>query len=132
MSKKIEIDKFLELSKSTAIIDVRSPKEFAEGHIPGAFNIPLFNDDERAIVGTNYKKNGKETAVFSGLEIVGRKLVPIVKQAKEISRNNNLLVHCWRGGMRSSSMAWLFETIGLKTQVLEGGYKAYRKNFKSK
>jgi len=132
MSNKIQVEEFLELSESIPVIDVRSPKEFAQGHIPGAFNISLFSNEERAIVGTNYKRINRETAIFSGLEIVGPKLVSFAKQAKKISKNNNLLVHCWRGGMRSSSMAWLFETIGLEIQLLEGGYKAYRKYFKSK
>ncbi|MEA3316549.1 MAG: tRNA 2-selenouridine(34) synthase MnmH [Bacteroidota bacterium] len=132
MSKKIQVKEFLELSENIPVIDVRSPKEFEQGHIPGAYNIPLFSNEERAIVGTDYKQKDKETAIYSGLEIVGSKLVAIVKRAKEIAKDNNLLVHCWRGGMRSASMAWLFETIGLKTQLLEGGYKAYRRYFKEK
>jgi len=126
MLKKILIEEFLKTAEQTPIIDVRSPAEFDQGHIPGAFNIPLFDNEERAKVGTRFKQAGNEFAVQLGLEIVGPKLSDYTKQAKKLSRNKKLLVHCWRGGMRSSSMAWLFEITGLKTEVLIGGYKAYR------
>ncbi|MFP4023586.1 MAG: tRNA 2-selenouridine(34) synthase MnmH [Thiohalospira sp.] len=127
MAIKINIQDFTEKTKTTPVIDVRSPKEFETGHIPGAVNIPIFNDEERAVVGTVYKQQGKETAIFKGLEIVGTKLRTFAEQAREIAKNNKLLIYCWRGGMRSASMAWLFETVGLTCSVLNGGYKAYRK-----
>lgn len=131
MSEKIGVLDFYKLSKEIPIVDVRSPKEFELGHIPGAYNIPIFTNDERAIVGTTYKQAGRDPAVLTGLEIVGKKLRPFADTARKLSKNNKLLVHCWRGGMRSSSMAWLFETVGIKTYVLEGGYKAFRKFGKS-
>ena len=120
------IDLFLGKRLSTPIIDVRSPAEFGKGHIPGAFNIPLFSDEERAVIGTLYVQNGKDDAVMKGLELVGPKMKNFVLEAKKIASDNRVLVHCWRGGMRSKSMAWLFEQIGLKTTILKGGYKAYR------
>ena len=123
---KLTIENFLEKSESLTIIDVRTPAEFEQGHIPGAVNIPLFSNDERVIIGTLYKKNGKDKAVLEGLKIVGPKMYDFVVAAKKVAVKKEILVHCWRGGMRSASMAWLFETAGLKADTLEGGYKAYR------
>jgi tRNA 2-selenouridine synthase len=122
----IPADRFLTLAKSVVVVDVRAPKEFRQGHIPGAVSMPLFDDDERAVVGTTYSKRGPEEALHAGLDIVGPKMKDFVKQAKKIATNHEILVHCWRGGMRSGAMAWLFSFSGIKTSVLEGGYKAYR------
>jgi tRNA 2-selenouridine synthase len=127
MATILPIEKFLPLTDTLPLMDVRSPAEYAQGHIPGAVNIPLFNNEERAIVGIGYKKGGKENAVQLGLEIVGPKLADFVKQAKRLAPKKEILIHCWRGGMRSGSMAWLFETAGMKAYTLEGGYKAYRR-----
>jgi len=126
MADILNIEQFLLKAESIPVVDVRSPAEFENGHIPGAFSIPIFTNEERAIVGTNYKKNGKENAIMNGLEIVGPKLVDFVKQAKKIAPQKKILVHCWRGGMRSASMAWLFSTAGFEVKILEGGYKNYR------
>ena len=120
---------FLKNSSEGKIIDVRTPAEFEKGHIPGAYNIPLFTNDQRAVVGTIYKKQGKEKAVIKGLEFVGPEMKNMVLRAKKISRGEPLYVHCWRGGMRSASMAWLFETAGMKCYTMQGGYKAYRRSF---
>ena len=127
MAEKISIERFLSLRNTLPLVDVRSPAEYAQGHIPDAVNIPLFDNEERKRVGIRYKQGGKENAVLLGLEMVGPKLVNFAKQAKKIAFKKELLLHCWRGGMRSESMAWLFETAGLKTHLLEGGYKAYRR-----
>ena len=127
---KISVDKFLQKAENIPIIDVRSPGEFKKAHIPNAINIPLFNDEERAIVGTIYKQKSKEKAILKGLEIVGPKMQYLAKKAKKVAKNQQLLVHCWRGGMRSAHMAWLFQIIGLKVVLLEGGYKAYRQYIK--
>jgi tRNA 2-selenouridine synthase len=106
---------------------VRSEKEFLQGHIPGAVNLPLFNNNERAVVGTLYKNSGRDASVLKGLEMAGPKLADFVKQLHKITDRKQLLVHCWRGGMRSESMAWLFQVAGYEVFVLEGGYKAYRR-----
>ncbi len=127
MAQTLPIEKFLLLTDTLPLVDVRSPAEFAQGHIPGAVNIPLFDNEERAIVGIGYKQGGKENAVQLGLEIVGPKLVDFVKQTKRLAPKKEILIHCWRGGMRSDSMAWLFETAGMKAYTLEGGYKSYRR-----
>lgn len=110
------------------MIDVRSPGEYALRHIPGAVNLPLFNDQERAEVGTRYKSAGRDAAFLIGLDFVGVKMSGFVKKLQSICQGkpNEVLVHCWRGGMRSSSMAWLFSSAGYKVYLLEGGYKAYR------
>ncbi len=125
--ESLDIVNFLAEAEKAPIIDVRTPAEFELGHIPGAQNIPLFSNEERAIIGTIYKRQNKEKAVEKGLEFVGSKLAVFVKQARKIARNKKILVHCWRGGMRSSSMAWLFNTAGLHTQILTGGYKSFRR-----
>ncbi|MDD2420232.1 MAG: tRNA 2-selenouridine(34) synthase MnmH [Bacteroidales bacterium] len=125
MSKEIPIEEFLELSKETPLIDVRTPAEYEQAHIPGALNLPLFTNQEREHVGTVYKKQGKTHAVNVGLEYVGPKLTLFTKTALSLN-SNKLLLHCWRGGMRSKSMAWLLETVGLECYTLKGGYKSYR------
>ena len=109
------------------ILDVRSPGEFFQGHIPGAQSFPLFSNDERAEVGTCYKRQGQETAIELGLAIVGPKLAGFVTQAKALAPNRQVRLHCWRGGMRSNSMAWLLETAGFQVTLLRGGYKAFRR-----
>ncbi len=126
MSVITNIVDFLHQSQALPIIDVRSPSEFRQGHIPGAINIPLFNDEERAAVGTTYVQVGREQAVLQGLGFVGPKMRAFCEQVLKM-KSEQLLVHCWRGGMRSQSMAWLFETVGKKCTVLEGGYKTFRR-----
>lgn len=121
----INTEEFLGRAKSLPIIDVRSPGEYDKAHIPGAFNLPLFNDEERAVVGTYYKQRGRVPAVQKGLEFVGPKLKEFTKFVLKLD-SPEVLVHCWRGGMRSSAMAWLLETVDIKCTLLRGGYKAYR------
>ena len=122
---ELAIEQFIEKAGSMPVIDVRSPGEYGHAHIPGALSLPLFTDDERAEVGTIYTKKGKVESVRRGLEIVGLKLSNFVDFALSL-KSKELLLHCWRGGMRSSSMAWLFETIDIKCYTLAGGYKSYR------
>lgn len=118
----------LRFKKHLPLIDVRSPLEFAQGHIPGAINIPLFSDQERAEVGTRYKQAGRDAALLIGLDFVGVKMSGFVKKLNAINRGNakEVVLYCWRGGLRSASMSWLFSTAGYKVHLLEGGYKAYR------
>jgi tRNA 2-selenouridine synthase len=123
---KIAIERFLELAEHIPICDVRSPSEYGHGHIPGAINIPLFNDVEREVVGTKYIRQGRIPAIMEGLALTGPKLAEKLATAVAASRERKLLVYCWRGGMRSEAMGWLFSLGGLKCDVLEGGYKAYR------
>jgi tRNA 2-selenouridine synthase len=125
-TEKIAAGPFLDLSSSLPVIDVRSPSEFEAGHIPGALNIPIFSDRERELVGTKYKKEGQIPAILEGLRLTGPQMAAKLEQALKVSEGKKLLVHCWRGGMRSEAMAWLFSLGGIDTVVLEGGYKAYR------
>jgi tRNA 2-selenouridine synthase len=109
-------------------VDVRSPGEFEQGHIPTATNLPLFSDEERAQVGTAYKQQGRTIAVQLGLKLVGPKLPALAEALLELAQiNKPLRLHCWRGGMRSGSVAWLAGTLELPALVLMGGYKAYRR-----
>lgn len=114
------------LQEAGPIIDVRAPAEYHKGHIPGAISLPLFEDAERAEVGTLYKQTGRQAALLKGLELVGPKLASFVTQAHTIAPDQKLRVHCWRGGMRSESMGLLWEKAGFKVSLLQGGYKAFR------
>lgn len=110
------------------LIDVRSPGEFSAGHIPGALSIPLFTDEERAIVGTLYKQTSPEAAFQEGLQMAGRKMGQLVESMQAITRNDpkKVMVHCWRGGKRSQAVQWLFQFSGTPAMRLEGGYKSFR------
>ncbi len=124
---QLSVADFLARAQTQPILDVRSPGEYAHAHVPGAINMPLFDDAERAQVGTKYKQAGRDQAVLLGLEMVGPKLAGFVRQTRKLTPpGKDVLVHCWRGGMRSGSMAWLLNTAGFRAETLEGGYKAYR------
>jgi tRNA 2-selenouridine synthase len=128
----ISPEKFFSLDALPLILDVRTPAEFAKGHIPNALNLPLFDDKERAEVGTLYKQKSKEAAILRGLEIAGAKMSSYVVKAKEMVKVAEVGVHCWRGGKRSESMATLLSFVGFKPIVIEGGYKAYRQFIREK
>lgn len=114
------------VASDVPLIDVRSPSEFATGHIVGAVNMPLFSDEERAEVGTLYKQVSPEAAMLKGLDFVGPKMSHMILTAKSLSPNLKVMVHCWRGGKRSESVAWLLRQGGLEADVVRGGYKAFR------
>ena len=132
--KRININDFLELAKSHLVIDVRSPSEYAYAHIPNAQSMPLFTDEERKVVGTAYKQLSRENAIKFGLDYFGpnmRKMVERVEFLSKVSDNDPhtskiILVHCWRGGMRSGAVSWLLDLYGFQIFTLEGGYKTYR------
>ena len=126
MIERIEPEEFLQRAATLPVIDVRSPKEFMQGHIPRAENLPLFYDDERAVVGTIYKNSGRDAAILKGFEFAGPRMVDFVKTLIRIAPKKDVLVHCWRGGMRSEAMAWLFSLGDIQTEVLDGGYKSFR------
>jgi tRNA 2-selenouridine synthase len=135
---KLTIDEFLSLAKEYPVLDVRSPGEFLHAHIPGAHSLPLFSDEERKVVGTAYKQESKQKAIKLGLDFFGVKMVKMVEEAEQLIKlrstnyevrnyENIVLVHCWRGGMRSAGVAWLLDLYGYKVYTLVGGYKVYRK-----
>lgn len=128
----VSAEEFYLGSSDSVVIDVRSPVEFAAGHISGAKNIPLFSDEERTVVGTLYAKSGRDAAIEKGLEFVGPKMAGFVRQSRQLlaecdDSNQTAWVHCWRGGMRSQSFAWLLDMASIDVRVLEGGYKSFRK-----
>lgn len=128
MPEQLQIDAFLAQAGELPVIDVRTPSEFALGHIPGAVNVPVFSDEERAEVGTAYKQVGRREAVMLGLRRVGPKLGSFAEEllGHAAKSDNRTLVHCWRGGMRSASVAWLLESFECRVATLVGGYKAFR------
>lgn len=130
---RITIEAFLKLAEQHPVFDVRSPSEYNHAHIPGAFTLPLFTDEERKWVGTAYKQESKQQAIKIGLKYFGTNMVQLIEQVECVLKNlpSNLsseiiLVHCWRGGMRSAGMAWLLDLYGFKVFTLAGGYKIYR------
>ncbi|RAL25136.1 tRNA 2-selenouridine(34) synthase MnmH [Lujinxingia litoralis] len=128
--KHVEIEAFLDGKKRGQIVfDVRTPAEFAKGHIPGAKNLPLFLDEERVVVGTLYKQEGRHRAILEGLDYVGPRMRELIETVqREVGPpGSSVMVHCWRGGMRSASVAWLLEMYGFEVSVLTGGYKSFRR-----
>jgi tRNA 2-selenouridine synthase len=126
--KYVPIEEFLILTEDIPVIDVRSEAEYLHAHIPGAHNIQLFNNEERAEIGLIYKLQGSENAISRGYELVGPKFAHYFDQLKHLTSQKKILLYCWRGGMRSSSLAWLYETAGYECYVLTKGYKAFRQH----
>jgi tRNA 2-selenouridine synthase len=122
----LQIDDFLRFRNEKTMVDVRSPGEFGSGHIRGAVNIPILNNEERVIVGTAYKKQGQKQAIKEGFRLVGPRLADIISETEKVSGGKEILVHCWRGGMRSNNFCQFVGMAGVRTQALQGGYKAYR------
>lgn len=127
MLERISIKTYLENYSNIPIVDVRSPGEFLKGHIPSAYNIALFTDEERAQVGTVYKQQSKEKAIELGYTFVNPKLEYFISESKNIAPKNSIAIHCWRGGMRSQAFAEHLNENGFeKVFVIEKGYKAFR------
>ncbi|NNE98322.1 MAG: tRNA 2-selenouridine(34) synthase MnmH [Pyrinomonadaceae bacterium] len=124
-SNLISIDKF-RLAPGT-ILDVRSPAEFAQGHIPGAQNLPLFSNEERAQIGICYKEKGQEAAIQLGHKFVDPRRVEMIRKAGQLAGEGSIRLHCWRGGLRSKGVGRLLEDAGFDVRLLEGGYKSYRR-----
>jgi tRNA 2-selenouridine synthase len=127
MIRYADINQITGLLGTVPVVDVRSPAEFSRGHLKGAYNIPLLSDDERDMIGLTYNKSGRDSAVFTGLEIVGPRIPELVREAYGKAIEKQLIIYCWRGGMRSEAMAWLLDVAGLNITVIKGGYKAYRR-----
>ncbi len=125
---------FINSTPNYLLLDVRSPAEFEHAHIPGAYALPLFDNEQRAIVGTTYKKQSREDAIKIALPFFGNKMKDMVEIVEKLSKEYEkkysakpvIFVHCWRGGMRSAAVAWLLDLYGFKVIQLLGGYKAYR------
>jgi len=116
-----------QLARYDALIDVRSPAEFAEDHLPGAVNWPVLDDEQRRVVGTLYVQISPLAARKLGATLVARNIAAHLERwVQDKPREWQPLVYCWRGGQRSGSLAWFLEQIGFRTAKLNGGYKAYR------
>lgn len=120
----LSLDDFFRLRTTIPVVDVRSPLEYEAGHMRGVVNIPLLNNEERIQVGTTYKQKGQKAAIKVGFALVGPRLLDIINEAEKVGRE--MLVHCWRGGMRSNNFCQFVGMAGVKAQPLTGGYKAYR------
>ncbi len=121
----------MQLATTCPVFDVRSLGEYEQAHIPGAYSLPLFSNEERKIVGTAYKQNSREAAIKLGLDFFGPKMRRMVETVEAIVKNypqagKTIAVHCWRGGMRSGAVAWLLDMYGFNVHTLNGGYKTYR------
>ncbi len=131
MPASLPVDEFL--AAPGTILDVRSPGEYAQGHIPGAISFPLFTNEERAQVGTCYKQQGRDEAVELGFAIAGPKSAEFITRAKALMQelgdgeSRLLRLHCWRGGMRSEAVAWVLRMAGFQVVTLKGGYKFFRR-----
>ncbi len=115
-----------DLIDSHLVVDVRTPLEFAEDHLPGAFNVPLLSDEERVEIGTLYKQDGPHPARVRGLELVAPKLPALVAEIALAAADRPILVYCWRGGLRSRTVTAVLELTGYPAVQLAGGYKSYR------
>jgi tRNA 2-selenouridine synthase len=123
--QELTIDQYF--SCGLPLIDVRSPGEFAKGHIPFAANIPLFNNDERAHIGTVYIQQSQEKAIELGYHYANPKRSWYIVEARKIAPDGKIVVHCWRGGMRSRLFAQhLLENGFSEVSIIVGGYKKYR------
>jgi tRNA 2-selenouridine synthase len=118
-----------QLTRFDEIVDVRTPLEFAEDHIPGAINAPVLSNEERVIVGTLYKQVSPFEATRVGAAMVARNIAQHLETTfADRPRNWRPLIYCWRGGKRSGSMTTWFNLIGWQARQLEGGYKVYRRS----
>jgi tRNA 2-selenouridine synthase len=136
---KLCIEAALPMLGQAVVLDVRSPAEYAHAHLPQAQPLPLFTNEERAIIGTLYKQHSREKAIKAGLGFFGPKMPGLVEQVEALEQaqrkklalgkgeRGKLLVHCWRGGLRSAAVAWLLDLYGFQVYTLVGGYKAYRR-----
>lgn len=144
MSRVLLIEDYLQnvFSGNHLVLDVRSESEYFQGRIPGAVNLPLLDNDTRKEVGIIYKKEGRNAAVEKGFELTGGKFHTFIKTVNDYLsqpqtpnfrpqtsdlKPQTVLLYCWRGGMRSGIMSWLLETTGIRTILLKGGYKSYRR-----
>ena len=114
------------LLASHCVIDVRTPLEFAEDHLPGAVNVPILNNEERVEVGTIHNRVGPQQARQRGLELTCGRFGDMTAEIAAHAAGRPVLVYCWRGGLRSLSMAILLEMTGRAVVQLRGGYKAFR------
>ena len=130
MQETIELDKALEQRRNGALlIDVRTPAEFTETTIPGAVNVPIFSNEERVMIGTAYRNQGKKLARKLGVELVAPKIPDLISQVEAAHQGHSgpVIVFCWRGGMRSLAITSFLNLAGVPARQLIGGHKAFRR-----
>ena len=130
MQEPIELEKALLQRRAGALlVDVRSPAEYAEATVPGALNVPIFSNEERAMVGTLYRQRGKKAARKLGVELVAPKIPALLEQIEGAWRESSgpVIVFCWRGGMRSLAMTSFLNLAGIPARQLIGGHKGFRR-----
>src|SRR6476620_719895 len=129
--QKLDVQQFLAYAIDHPVLDVRSPAEYKPAHIPGAISLPLFSDEERKVVGTLYKQRSRQEAIKQGLDYFGPKMRAMVEEVEallaarngtnshlDLQGSKTILVHCWRGGMRSGAVAWLLDLYGFTVYTL--------------
>lgn len=129
MDKAITLEKALSLrDKGALFVDARSPSEFGEAHVPGAFNVPILDDEQRARVGTFYKQEGSRAARRLGVEIVSPRIPALIDEVASARPEKRLpvVVYCWRGGMRSKALTDFLNLAGIEARQMLGGHKAFR------
>lgn len=114
------------LLDSHLVVDVRTPLEFADDHIPGAMNVPLLSDEERVEIGTLYKQTGPYEARRRGLELTAHRFPAMVAEIADAAAGRPILVYCWRGGLRSKTVTSILDLTGHRAVQLQGGYRAFR------
>jgi len=114
------------LLNSHCLVDARTPLEFAEDHLPGAINVPLLTNEERVEIGTLYKQHGPHPARVRGLELTAPRFPEMTHTIAAAAGGRPILVYCWRGGLRSRTIATIMELTGYQAEQLVGGYKAFR------
>lgn len=128
--REISYEEALALS-APVFVDVRAPSEYRADHIPGSINIPIFDDGERALVGTLYRTHGEEAAILKGAEIAGSRLSGMIEEISHI-KERDVVIACFRGGMRSSALVSLLDSLGLRVYKLKGGYREYRRSVRER
>lgn len=124
MTQTVQFDE--SLLAGHLLVDVRTPLEYDEDHIPGAINVPLLTNEERVEIGTLYKQTGPHQARVRGLELTARRFPAMVDEIGRAAAGRPILVYCWRGGLRSKTVTSILELTGFRAVQLKGGYKSYR------
>lgn len=127
MYRDVDVAKVLKEINNIPVVDLRSPGEYQDATIPGAYNIPLLDNIERALVGTVHKKEGSERARELAMEILSPRLPNFIYAFKKIATKKEVVVYCWRGGDRSHFAACILDAMGFKVYRIQGGFKAYRR-----
>lgn len=128
MYRDIDAEELLQKITDIPLVDLRSPAEYNQATIPGAYNIPLLDTIERALVGIAYQRQGPAKAREIALDLVAPKLPVLMQSFKKLAVHKEIIIFCWRGGDRSHFAGFLLDAMGYKVYRLKGGYKAFRKN----